>query len=42
MPDFDAVRGLYESDQRLRVGPVITSYLDSGPRKITLAEEVAS
>ncbi len=42
VPDFDAVRELYESDERLRVGPVITTYLDSGPRKITLAEEVAS
>ena len=36
VPDFDAVRQLYESDPRLRVGEVIQSYVDGNMEKIEL------
>lgn len=34
--EFDAVRALYESDERLRVGDEITSFRSSGPVKVRL------
>jgi hypothetical protein len=40
VPEFSTVRDLYESDPRLRVPPVITTYLRDGPRKIELADKV--
>jgi hypothetical protein len=36
VPDFDAVRQLYESDPRLRVGEVIQSYVGGNMEKIEL------
>lgn len=36
VPDFDTVRGLYESDPRLRVPAAIHSYTDGGMETITL------
>ena len=39
VPEFDAVRALYESEARLRVPPVITTYLSGGAQKIELANE---
>ena len=39
VPEFDAVRALYEGDERLRVPPVITTYLSGGAQKIELANE---
>jgi hypothetical protein len=40
VPQFDAVRSVYEQDARLRVPSVITTYLDSGAQKIDLAHEL--
>jgi hypothetical protein len=40
--DFDMVRSLYEDDERLRVPPVITTYLDGGAAKIELANEFST
>jgi hypothetical protein len=37
--EFDTVRALYENDTRLRVSPVITTYLSGGAQKIELANE---
>ena len=42
VPEFDAVRALYESEARLRVPPVITTYLSSGGQKIELAKEIGA
>lgn len=42
VPEFGAVRELYESDARLHVSPMITTYLRKGARKINLARETAS
>jgi hypothetical protein len=39
VPEFDAACALYESDERLRVLPVITTYLRGGAQKIELANE---
>ena len=39
VPEFDAVRALYEGDERLRVPSVITTYLSGGAQKIELANE---
>lgn len=36
VPDFEAVRQLYESDPRLRVGESITSFVNGNPRMIAL------
>jgi hypothetical protein len=41
-PDFDTVRALYESDERLRVPPMITTYLNTGAQKIELAKEIGA
>ena len=40
VPQFDAVRSVYEQDERLRVPLVITTYLDNGAQKIELAQEM--
>ncbi|MEW5717487.1 MAG: transglutaminase-like domain-containing protein [Chloroflexota bacterium] len=42
VPEFDAVRALYESDERLRVPPVITAYVNGGAQKIELANEIGA
>src|SRR5512138_428586 len=36
VPDFEAVRQLYESDPRLRVGELITSFVNGNPQMIAL------
>ncbi|MFX1412150.1 MAG: transglutaminase domain-containing protein [Promethearchaeota archaeon] len=36
---FGELRAIYESDERLRVPPVVTSYTDAGPREVTLTEQ---
>jgi len=40
VPEFQAVRALYESDERLRVPPVITSYPSGSGQKIALGDEI--
>ncbi|MBI5304187.1 MAG: transglutaminase domain-containing protein [Chloroflexi bacterium] len=40
VPQFDAVRALYKNDDRLRVPPVITTYLDKGAQQIEIESEV--
>ena len=40
VPQFDQVRALYENDARLRVPPVITTYLDKGAQQIEIESEV--
>jgi hypothetical protein len=37
---FVQVRNAYENDERLRVPPIITTYLDRGARKIEFAKEI--
>ncbi len=40
VPEFNKVRALYESDERLRVPPVITLYPSGHGEKIELAKEI--
>jgi Transglutaminase-like superfamily len=42
VPEFETLRELYESDARLHVSPMITTYLRNGARKINLAREIGA